>query len=64
MMTLQSEFTPSNMATWLRIPPAARVLEVTQVHDMKMTTWTKSSVRYCPVVCCYQLVLASNSSSP
>lgn len=62
--TLQSEFTPSNFATWLRIPPAARMLEVTQVCNMKMTTWTKSSDRYCPVVCCYQLVLASNSSSP
>lgn len=30
----------------------------------KVTTWTKSSARYCPVVCCYQLVIASKGSSP
>lgn len=49
-LTLTSEFTTSNVVTWLRMSTAAKILKVTQVYDMKMTTWTKRSVRYCPVV--------------
>lgn len=49
--------------TWIYSPQRAIVIEMANC-DTNVTIWTKSSARYCPVVCCYQLVLASKSSSP
>lgn len=55
--TPKSEFTSSHGGTLLRMRNCRQNSRGKPgLCNIKVTTWTKRSVHYCPVVCCYQLV--------